>query len=685
MRFIDSDLPSHNRRRWLLMAALAVFTSVLPRYCVAAEREANAASAARLYESVKFLSSDELEGRGIGTEGLDKAATYIAEQFRDIGLKTDVFNGSPFQTFTINASPELGSNDQNRLMLLGPGGEGEATTELPLELGKDFNPLAIGGSGRIEAPLVFVGYGITAPEHQYDDYEGLDVRGKVVVILRKEPRQETDGDEFNGKHPSKHALFTTKVENAVNHGAAAIIFVNDHYELVTKRSSARETWQKAVQQLAEAVQEFQEANDDSPEAFQKHREQIQTLIEQIQESAKTLDSDPDTLLGFDQAGDVAHHENVPIFFCRREVIDPIVQNSLGLSLAEIEKKIDENLTPRSGLLEHWTVKGEAHIVRRKVKIKNVAAVLEGEGPYADETIVIGAHYDHLGLGGPGSLAPWTREIHNGADDNASGTAALLEVARRLAAHDKKPRRRILFIAFTGEERGLLGSAHYVKNPAFPLEKTVAMINMDMVGRLDDNKLVVYGVGTAEGFESLIDRLNETHGFRITKNESGYGPSDHTSFYTKGIPVMHLFTGTHSDYHRPSDDYDKINVEGLRRVTDFVVDITLAISDNRERPKYLETQRPQTANRGQWPYFGSVPDYASDAKGLKLQDVAKNGPAAKAGLKGGDIIIEFGGQAITGIEDFANALSKHKGGDRVIVKALRDGAEISVEVTLEAPR
>ncbi len=685
MRFSDPLVRSWLHRGCLAVAMLAVFLGCTRHHAHSAERETNAASAARLLDSVKYLASDELEGRGVGTEGLNLAADYLAEQFRATGLKTEVFDGSPFQTFTINASPELGPSEENRLTFHGPEGENGDGQTRNLKVGEDFNTLAIGGSGQIEAPLVFVGYGITAPEHNYDDYHGIDVQGAVVVMLRKEPRQSSEGDEFSGKHPSKHALFSTKVENAVKHGAAAIIFINDHYELTNKQVVERESWQKALQQLAEATQKYKDAGDDSPAGFEKHREEVQTLIDQIQKHAKNLEADPDALLAFDQAGDDARHSDLPIFFCRRDVVEPLIKSSLGMTLADVEKKVDENLTPLSAPLENWTASGKTNVVRRKVEIKNVAAVLEGEGPLADETIVVGAHYDHLGRGGAGSLAPWTRDIHNGADDNASGTAALLEIAHRLAASQEKPRRRILFVAFTGEERGLLGSAHYVKHPAFPLEKTVAMINMDMVGRLNDNKLVVYGTGTAEGFEPLVDRLNETHGFKITKNESGYGPSDHTSFYAKGIPVMHLFTGTHSDYHRPSDDHDKINVEGMRRVTDLVENIVVEIAQNPERPKYLETKRPQTAERGKWPYFGSIPDYASDSKGLALQDVAKNGPAAKAGLKAGDVIIEFGGQAITGIEDFANALSGHKGGDRVKVKALRDGNEVSMEVTLEAPR
>ncbi len=676
--------------RWLYHLALVFLTIGLAvlgahRGAYSSEREANSASEARLLDSVKYLASDELEGRGIGTEGLNKAAEFLAEEFRSLGLNTKVFDGSPFQEFTVSASPELGPKDQNRLTLRGPGQSGGELKSLELKLGENFNSLAIGGSGKVEAPLVFVGYGITAPEHNYDDYDGLDVQGKVVLMLRKEPRQTGGGGEFGGPHPSEHALFSTKVENAVKHGAAAIIFVNDHHELTSKLAGARDAWQKAVEQLASAHQKFKDLGDNSSEAFVKHREEIAGILEKIQEHAKNLDADPDALLAFDQAGDDSKHADLPIFFVRRGAIEPLIQHALGARLNELEAEIDEDLKPRSRPLNGWTVSGETNIARRKVQVKNVAAVLEGEGPHANETIVVGAHYDHLGMGGAGSLAPWTRDIHNGADDNASGTAALLEVAHRLTARGEKPTRRILFIAFTGEERGLLGSAHYVKNPAFPLETTVGMINMDMVGRLVDDKLVVYGTGTAEGFDALVDRLNEEHNFQITKNESGYGPSDHTSFYAKGVPVMHLFTGTHRDYHRPSDDYDKVNIEGMRRVTDLVEQIVLEIASLPERPKYLETRRPETAARGKWPYFGSVPDYASEAKGLALQDVAKGGPAEQAGLRAGDVITEFGAKEITGIEDFAAVLSQHKAGDKVRVKALRDEKEIIVEVTLAPPR
>jgi Zn-dependent M28 family amino/carboxypeptidase len=315
-------------------------------------------------------------------------------------------------------------------------------------------------------------------------------------------------------------------------------------------------------------------------------------------------------------------------------------------------------------------------------VKNVVAVLEGEGPLADETIVLGAHYDHLGLGGAGSLAPWTTDIHNGADDNASGTATLLEAARRLATSGEKPRRRIVFIAFTGEERGLLGSAHYVRQPRFPLESTVAMFNLDMVGRLNENKLQVFGTGTAKEFEPLVDKLGEQYGFQIAKHPGGFGPSDHSSFYAKKIPVLHLFTGTHSDYHRPSDDSPKINVEGMRRVADMLVDVVRATDAAEAKPTYIEIKRVEAlGDGGDRPYFGSIPDYGGNVEGLLLSGVVEGGPAEKGGLKGGDVIVKLGDSKITGIEDFDSALRKHKPGDKIKVTVQRDGKPVELEVTL----
>jgi acetylornithine deacetylase/succinyl-diaminopimelate desuccinylase-like protein len=358
-------------------------------------------------------------------------------------------------------------------------------------------------------------------------------------------------------------------------------------------------------------------------------------------------------------------------------------------LAALESEIDRDLAPHSFELTGWRASGETNIVERTTEVKNVVGVLPGEGPLADETIVVGAHYDHLGLGGSGSLAPWTAEIHNGADDNASGTVSLLDIAERLAAHSPRPRRRIVFIAFTGEEKGLLGSAHYVRQPRYPLESTIAMINLDMVGRLDGDKLAVYGTGTAEEFDPLVERLAKEHHFTLTKHAGGYGPSDHNSFYTKKIPVLHFFTGTHKDYHRPSDDTEKLNIPGMRRVSELVTELVRTIDQASSRPTYVEIRKVESLagpGDGERPSFGSMPAYPNPVKdGVLLEAVMEGSPADKAGIKGGDVLVKFGEMKVTVLEDFEAALRQHKPGNQVKVIVRRDEKLIEAEVTLARRR
>jgi hypothetical protein len=368
----------------------------------------------------------------------------------------------------------------------------------------------------------------------------------------------------------------------------------------------------------------------------------------------------------------------------------MIEQALAASLADLERRIDEDLKPRSRVLDGWRLRGETNVERVEVAAKNVVAVLEGEGPTADETIVVGAHYDHLGHGESGSLAVGSKEIHNGADDNGSGTVALLEVARQLAGREKKLPRRVVFIAFTGEERGLLGSAHYVHQPLFSIEKTVAMLNMDMVGRMKDDELVVYGTGTAKEFDGLVDKVNERHGFKIKREPGGFGPSDHSSFYALQIPVLHFFTGLHNDYHRPSDDANKLNVPGIRRVSEMVAEAVVKIADAQSRPAYQqagrENMRPGDRPMGDRPYFGSIPNLSGgEGDGYAIQGVGANSPAAKAGLKAGDVIIGLGDNKIGNLSDFDSALRKYKAGDKAPVVVRRDGKEVKLEVTLEAPR
>jgi hypothetical protein len=358
----------------------------------------------------------------------------------------------------------------------------------------------------------------------------------------------------------------------------------------------------------------------------------------------------------------------------------------------VQKGIDAKLEPRSAALSGWRIRGRTAIDRSQTEGKNVLAVLPGAGSgtaagdaAAREVVVLGAHYDHLGYGGANSAAPGEHAIHHGADDNASGTALLIEVARRLAKEGPFPR-TILFAAFTGEERGLLGSAHYTSHAAAPLSDTVAMVNLDMVGRLEGDKLVVHGTGTGTGLEPLVDRLAAARGFEVAKEPGGFGPSDHSSFYARKIPVLHLFTGSHADYHRPTDTADKINYDGMTRIARLVADIVRDLATAPERPAYIEVASKQFARGGgDRPYFGSIPDFGKPGKGYAITGATKDSPAARAGLQGGDVVIRLGESAVTGLEDFDSALRKHKGGETVPVVVLRDGVEVTLQVTLGPPK
>ncbi len=245
----------------------------------------------------------------------------------------------------------------------------------------------------------------------------------------------------------------------------------------------------------------------------------------------------------------------------------------------------------------------------------------------------------------------------------------------------------MFIAFTGEERGLLGSAHYVKEPLYPLDSTVAMFNMDMVGRLTDDKLTVFGTGTSTRWEELLDNAATKHGFQLARKPEGFGPSDHSSFYAKEIPVLHFFTGTHNDYHRPSDDWEKINLEGVARVVDLLEDFVVTTAQTAERPDYVVVKgrtsiQPRTGSR---PYFGSIPDFSTEGTGYAIQGVSPDSPADKGGLKGGDIIIRLGEQEITSLDDFDLALRGFSPGEPVAVVVLRQNEELTLTVTLATPR
>jgi hypothetical protein len=370
---------------------------------------------------------------------------------------------------------------------------------------------------------------------------------------------------------------------------------------------------------------------------------------------------------------------------KRTVLNRILQESTGKSLQDFEKAIDADLKPHTSLLKNVQITLDVKVKRQETIVKNVIGVLEGSGPLANETIVIGAHYDHLGYGGPGSLAPKEKgKIHHGADDNGSGTTSVIELARRFGAMKERQGRRMVFMTFTAEERGLIGSRHYCQDPLFPLKDTAAMFNLDMVGRLKDppkdgkSKLLVLGTASSKGFEDLVMKLNP--GFDIVKDGSVFGASDHFSFYQKNIPVLFFWTGTHPDYHRPTDTSDKINVPGMKRIVDFSERVINELRTDPKRPEFTPIKSTFTGGGPKGPRMGILPDYEFGGKGVRIDGVSAGGPAAEAGMKQGDIIIEIGGAAIPNVDGYMKALQSQKAGVTIQVKVLRDSKEVQLKVT-----
>ncbi|HEX9728396.1 MAG TPA: M28 family peptidase [Gemmatimonadales bacterium] len=329
-----------------------------------------------------------------------------------------------------------------------------------------------------------------------------------------------------------------------------------------------------------------------------------------------------------------------------------------------------------------TAPAVAHAGLDGARVRNVVGILPGRGPLAGQVVVVGAHYDHLGLGGMGSLDPDSvGVVHNGADDNASGAATLIEIARRLRARAAGDRRTIVFVAFTAEELGLIGSTYYTKHPVLPNDSAIAMINLDMVGRLDANKLMVFGTETAPEFDGLLDSLNAIHQFALEGSGDGWGRSDQQSFYAVDVPVLHLFTGTHVDYHRVTDDADKINADGAARVGRFAADLVWSLAGRVERPTYVAIPQPAPVAGGYGAWLGTIPDMSESPGGVRLTGVRSGSPAEAAGILGGDIITRIGDHDVADLYGMTDALSAHKPGDVVTIVVLRDGQTLELTATL----
>ena len=564
----------------------------------------------------RYLSSEALGGRGVATPGIHLARDYIAAEFAKYGLQPGGDAGSYLQTFGVTVGVQI--KQPSRLQL----GSGS-----PLVLDQHWTPLGLSASGKAEAELVFAGYGITAREHGYDDYAGVDVKGKIVLVLRYEPPPQNESSPFK-KYPeySMHSALRTKALNARDHGALGMILVDLH------RTSAEQ--------------------------------ELLPIQSSLWRGGRSL---------------VAAQVN-------RGVLEEALVRD-GTSLAALKEKIDRTGKPASAALK-LTAAIEVTLQEFLADAANVVGILPGtEGRDSVENIVLGAHYDHLGRGHYGAFdARSAGAIHAGADDNASGTAVLLELARRFSRLPARPPRSVVFVAFSAEELGLYGSRHFVQNSS-SIASTKAMINLDMVGRLRDDRITVFGARSGDGLSEVVKKAAAEAGLQLTQSDD-VGRSDHLSFYNQRIPVLHFFTGMHQDYHRPDDTANKLNYEGMAKVTDMVMRTASALADRADALQFVSLPaRPPRRQAGEASslnaYLGSIPEYGREAAGVLLAGVVTGSPAALAGLRAGDVIIRFAGSPITTIEDLTGVLSAKKPGEQVEIVILRAGQEIRFTTTLQS--
>ena len=581
-----------------------------------------------LKEHVTYLASDELEGRRTGSKGIRKAADYIRQHLtksglQPIGPEQDSFN----HTFEFTGGVEL-VKPENKMTLRGHTGEDQI-----FELDKDFRPLAFSANGGVEGEVVFTGYGLSKPGELgvgYNSYGGLDVKDKIVMVLRYVPE---DISIDRRQELNRYAGLRYKALIARNNGAKALLVVTG-------------------------------PNSPNPGSLAK--------------------------LSFDSSMAGA---GIPVISISGKVGNSLVQ-FYGKSLKQLQSSLDkENPHAVHGLsLPGIVLSIKTSLKRIRQKDNNLVAVLPPTGQATTnmptEYVMLGAQYDHLGRGETGGFGVKGEEgmVHNGADDNASGVAALLEMASSLAkrreARPEEFQRGVIFSFWSGEELGLIGSARYAAKPTVNLSNVIAYLNFDMVGRLRDNKLTLQGVGSSSAWKKLIERRNVLAGFDLTLQQDPYLPTDTTSFYPKGIPVLAWFSGSHKEYHRPTDDTATLNFEGLERITKFAGNVVRDLAGGSDRPDYLKVEKSnQGGSRDAIRvYLGTIPDYASeDVKGVLLTGVRGGGPADKAGLKGGDVIVHFAGKDITNIYDYTYALDAVKVGKPVSIEVLRKGKRVKLSI------
>ena len=617
---------------------------------------------AKLFAHADFLASDVCEGRLAGSPGEAKAREYIVARLKEAGF--DEVRHFPFEFIA-----DVGLGKTNKLYAQFLPAAKEAKSEHPwfrepkdvkTALGadkppvdapepfasatdpafsqylcnEDYRPLRISTSGQLSAPLVFAGYGISAPDKGYDDYKDLDVKGKVVLVLRTEPEtaeRKRIGVEKADIHagPSVYSDFYYKASTARDKGAVALILVNGKRNVTDAERAVLETFQRTG--------------------------------------------------GKSDCG-------IPMMQVFPEIADDWLR-PLGKDTAGLQKAIDEKLIPQSAAVPGVCIGMNVDVQREKATDENLAVVLPGTDPVLrDEILVIGAHYDHLGRGNEYSLADKSEmgKFHRGADDNASGVSAVLEIAAALQKNKAALKRTVWIMFFGAEELGTLGSNQFVKTPPkeFPLEKVSTMLNLDMVGRCREKKVMVYGVGTGVGFDAILKQANSNIGLEIKPSTDGFGGSDQTAFVNAGIPVMFFFTGSHPDYHKPSDTADKLNVGDQALICGLAFKTAAALINAPERPKFVKVETPKMSGGFGGTGLGTLPDYAYEGKGLRLSGVRDKSPADRAGMKAGDIILKLGEYKIENIYDYMNALKQSLAGVETTATIKRDDKEMNVKVTPE---
>jgi Tol biopolymer transport system component len=554
----------------------------------------------RFGADVRWLADDAREGRGVGTAGLDEAAHWLAQRFAELGVAPAAgdegsLGGGYFQPFEVPMRVHSGPGTYLKVDGTSVDGEG-------------FVVASFATSGTAAGEVVAVSYGISAPDLEWDDYSGLEVEGKIVVVRRFAPEGEPFAGEEGSAHRRRYGDLRYKAWNAREHGAVGVIIVD----------------------------------------FPKMAAGVEMMPAESPLPGLRVETKADA--------------GIPVMVLSREPGRPLFEGGHHLEMG-VDISVEREPTN--------------NVVGKIV----AGAPAEQRLPGA---LVVGAHFDHLGFGGPGSLEPDVEAPHNGADDNASGTAALLEIARRLVPQQSKLQRDVYLVAFSGEERGLRGSTYFTKNPppGLHLDDLTAMVNLDMIGRLRGNTVSALGGTSAVEWDSVLLPLCDELRLGCTLSGDGYGPSDQTPFYAAGVPVLHFFTGAHSDYHKPSDDTEHLNLVGATQIAALVSNLATTLVARPEAMTYQAVAAPESGGdqRSYGASLGTIPDYANDKPGVLLAGTRPGGPAEKAGMQRGDRLVELAEHEVRDIYDFMFVLRQSKPGETVAAVVERKGERVQLEVT-----